>query len=65
MLVKDRCGCEGRRVAEKWGRVARECGCGRPGRGVGVAGVRSGPRGVSGATPVLSVIEPLMNMQIM
>ena len=34
-------------------------------RGVGVVGVRGGAREVSEARLVLSVIEPLMNMQLM
>ena len=34
-------------------------------RGVGVVGVRRGARGVSEARLVLSVIESLMNMQLM
>ena len=54
-------------MANKWGgegctrvrvRAARE-------RGVGVVGVRSGACKVSGATLVLSIIEQLVNMQLM
>ena len=53
-------------MADKWGGEGRTRVRVRAAweRGVGVVGVRSGACEVSGAMLVLSIIEPLMNVQL-